>query len=454
MDTTHGLSSARLASIGEAEAARFRAAHPRCAALATHSAPHYLFGLPMHWMRDWPAPVPLFVTEARGAELWCADGHRHADFCLGDTGAMFGHSPPPVAEALARQASRGLTAMLPADSLARVGARLAAIFGLPRWQVCLSASDANRFVLRWARAITGRRKVLVFDGCYHGTVDDTLVDRADDGRTLARASLLGQVHDLALGTVVVPFNDADAVERALAAGDVACVLTEPALTNCGLVPPAPGFLGAVQAACRRRGALLVLDETHTVSAGLGGCTRALGLAPDVVVVGKAIAGGVPCAVYGFTDDVAARMEAAKRAAPDGHSGIGTTLSASLLAMAALDANLEHVMTAQAHATMDALAATLERRLLDVLGAAGLPWSVTRLGARMELQFCPAPPRNAAEARAAMDERIERALHLYLLNRGFLVTPFHDMLLVSPATSERDVAALAQCVGGFIDEARA
>lgn len=454
MDTIHGLSSSRLASIAEAEADRFRASHPRCAALATQSAPHYLFGLPMHWMRDWPTPSPLFVRDARGAELWCADGHRHADFCLGDTGAMFGHSPPPVAEALARQASRGLTAMLPADSLARIGERLASAFGLPRWQICLSASDANRFVLRWARAITGRSKVLVFDGCYHGTVDDTLVDRAADGRTITRASLLGQVHDLALGTVVVPFNDAPAVERVLAAGDIACVLTEPALTNCGLVPPAPGFLDAVQAACRRHGALLVLDETHTVSAGPGGCTRAFGLAPDVVVVGKAIAGGMPCAVYGFSDEIAARMEAAKRAAPDGHSGIGTTLSASLLAMAALDANLEHVMTAHSYATMQARAAMLERRLVDMLRAAGMPWSVTRLGARMELQFRAMPPRNADEARAAMDERIERALHLYLLNRGFLVTPFHDMLLVSPVTTEADIAALVQSAARFIDEARA
>jgi glutamate-1-semialdehyde 2,1-aminomutase len=280
-----------------AEEKRFRDAHARSAALAERSEANFLYGLPMHWMREWPLPHPLFVAQAQGNRLRCADSHEYVDFCLGDTGAMFGHSPEPVARAIAEQAARGLTAMLPGERLIEVGRLLADTFGLPRWQLALSASDANRFVLRWSRAITGRPKVLVFDGCYHGTVDDTLVDRDAHGRTLTRASLLGQVHDLSLGTVVVPFNDVAALDNALAAGDVACVLTEPALTNCGLVPPALGFMEAVQAACRRVGALFVLDETHTVSSGLGGHARVLGLEPDLLVVGKAIAGGLPCAVY-------------------------------------------------------------------------------------------------------------------------------------------------------------
>jgi glutamate-1-semialdehyde 2,1-aminomutase len=249
MDLTSPDALPTLTRLHDAEVRRFLDTHPRSRALAADSTAHWLYGLPMHWMRDWPTPQPLFVAEARGATLTCADGHRYADFCLGDTGAMFGHSPAPVARALAAQAARGLTAMLPAEVVPEVGGRLAAIFGLPRWQLALSATDANRFVLRWARAITGRRLVLVFEGCYHGTVDDTLVDRADDGRTLTRASLLGQVHDLALSTRVVPFNDLAAVEAALAGGEVAAVLTEPALTNCGLVPPQPGFLDGLQAAC-------------------------------------------------------------------------------------------------------------------------------------------------------------------------------------------------------------
>ena len=447
----HSPDPARVAALHAAEQARYVATHPRSVALAAEDARHYLFGVPMHWMRDWPTPATLHVERARGNRLVDADGHEIVDFCLGDTGAMFGHSPEPVAQAIASQAAQGLTAMLPSVRSAEVGRLLARTFGLPRWQITLSASDANRFVIRWARAITGRPKVLVFDGCYHGTVDDTLVDRAGDGRTLTRASLLGQVHDLALGTVVVPFNDAAAVRAALAQGDVACVLTEPELTNCGLVPARPGFLEDVQRACAEHGCLLVLDETHTISSGWGGQGRQQGLQPDVIVVGKAVAGGLPCAVYGFTEAVDARMQAAKRAAPDGHSGIGTTLSANLLALAALQAHLAEVMTPAVYAGMLAHAALLEKRLVEVIAAAGVPWTVTRLGARMELQFCAVTPADAAAARAAMDAALEQALHLYLLNRGLLVTPFHNMLLVAPQTGTSDIERLVGAVGAFLSE---
>jgi len=442
----------RLAALHERERRRYVAARPRSAALATASQPHYLWGLPLHWMRDWALPHPLFVAQASGNRLHCVDGLEHVDFCLGDSGAMFGHSPPPLARALAAQAARGLTAMLPGSALAEVGAALQRVFGLPRWQLALSASDANRFVLRWARALTGRRRVLVFDGCYHGSVDDTLVDRAPDGRTRARASLLGQAQDPAEVAVVLPFNDAAAVEAALAAGDIACVLTEPALTNCGLVLPQPGFLEAVQAACRRHGTLCVLDETHTLSSGPGGYARQHGLQPDLLVVGKAVAGGVPCAVYGFGDALAQRMAATRAAAPAGHSGIGTTLAGSLLALAALRASLDEVMTDAAWAAMRDAAARLETALQDVLHRHALPWSLTRLGARMELQFCRTPPRDAQQARAAGDDPLERALHLYLLNRGLVVTPFHNMLLVPPMTTPGDVAALAAALDDFVGEA--
>lgn len=437
--------SESLRALHARETARYRERHARSAALAAASAPHWLYGLPLHWMRDWPLPHPLFVERAQGAELVCADGHRHADFCLADTAAMYGHAPPAVLRALSAQAARGFGAMLPGEALAEVGALLARAFGLPRWQLALSASDANRFALRWARAVTGRPRVLVFDGCYHGTVDDTLVDLRLDaqgrGRTVARASLLGQVHDPAASTVAVPFNDLAAVERALAGGDIACVLTEPALTNCGLVPPAPGFIEGVQALAREHGSLLVLDETHTLSTGPGGWARVNGLVPDMLVVGKAVAGGVPCAVYGFGEALAQRMEAARAAAPAGHSGIGTTLAGNLLGLAALRAMLQEVMTAQAHERMSRGAARLQAGLETVIGAAGLPWTVTRLGARLELQFGAATPRNAAEARAAFDEPLAAALQLAWLNRGVLVTPFHDMLLVSPQTTDADIDAV-------------
>lgn len=449
----------RLGRLWRRETGLFIERHPRSAALAESARAHYLFGVPMHWMRDWPLPFPVTVAEAAGNRLTTVDGDELVDYCLGDSGAMFGHSPAAVAAAISQQAPRGLTAMLPAEAVASTGRRLAETFGLPHWQITLSATDANRFALRWARAVTGRPRVLVFDGCYHGTVDDTLVDLDEGGlespagrpRTVTRASLLGQVHDLALGTVVVPFNDLGAVRRALAMGDVAAVLTEPALTNCGLVPPRPGFLPGLQAACRDHGALLILDETHTLSQGLGGCTRAWDLAPDMFVAGKAVAGGLACAVYGFTAELASRMEAARRAAPDGHSGIGTTLSANLLAMAALEATLTEVMTGSAYESMLRHAADLQARLEAVLARFGTPWSITRLGARMELQFCAHPPADAAEARAAFDAPLERALHLYQFNRGVLLTPFHNMLLVAPQAGPADAARVADNLAAFLDE---
>jgi glutamate-1-semialdehyde 2,1-aminomutase len=444
---------AAVGALHRAEVRGFVAAHPRSVALAAEDAAHYLFGVPLHWMRDWPTPAALHVAHAVGNRLVCADGHAYLDFCLGDTGAMFGHSPGAVAQAIAAQAAQGLTAMLPSVLTPQVGRLLTGCFGLPRWQLALSASDANRFVLRWARAVTGRRKVLVFDGCYHGTVDDTLVDMGDAQRTVTRASLLGQVHDLALGTVVVPFNDIDAVERALESGELACVLCEPALTNCGLVPPQPGFMEALQSACRHHDTLFVLDETHTISSGWGGHARVLGLRPDMLVVGKAIAGGLPCAVYGFTESMNERMEHAKRSAPDGHSGIGTTLSANLLATAALQANLAEVMTPVAYAGMLETAAAMEAALGALLAAAQAPWTLTRLGARMELQFCTQTPRDAVQARAATDDELARALHLFLLNRGIVITPFHNMLLVAPQTSPRDVASLQEALGAFIAAVR-
>jgi glutamate-1-semialdehyde 2,1-aminomutase len=452
--TSFSLDRAALQLLQQREIQRCIDTHPASLRLAQQAAPHYLFGVPMHWMRDWPTPAPLHVQHAAGNRITCADGHGYIDFCLGDSGAMFGHSPGPVARALAHQAAAGLTTMLPSAISAEVGALLQGVFGLPCWQLTLSASDANRFVLRWARAITGRHKVLVFDGCYHGTVDDTLVDRGAEGQTLTRASLLGQVHDLSLGTVVVPFNDIDAVQRALATGDIACVLTEPALTNCGLVLPQPGFLQHIQQACRASDTLLVLDETHTVSAGRGGYAQVHGLKPDVIVVGKALAGGLPCAAYGFTSDVAARMQAAKAAAPEGHSGIGTTLAANLLAFAALKASLSSLMTVPVYAAMLDKADRLQRAIEAVIEEADTPWSMSRLGTRMELQFCTAPPQDAQQARAAMDDALERGLHLYLLNRGILVTPFHNMLLVCPETTDSDITTLAQALASFIHEVRA
>jgi glutamate-1-semialdehyde 2,1-aminomutase len=431
-----------MAALLQAERERFVATHPRSLAQAAAARAHYLFGVPLHWMRDWPTPATLAVQRAQGVTLTCADGLRYTDFCLGDTGAMFGHSPPPLAHALAEQVSQGLTCMLPSTRSLAVGEGLARVFGLPLWQMALSASDANRFVLRWARAITGRAQLLVFDGCYHGAVDDTLVDLDPaSGATVPRPSLLGRVHNHHRFTRVLPFNDLAALEAALSAGDVACLLAEPALTNCGLVPPAEGFWPAARALCRRHGALLVMDETHTLSTALGGYARAHGLEPDLLVVGKAVAGGLPCAVYGFTHDVGARMAAAKENAPEGHSGIGTTLAGNLLTLAALDAALTHLHTAPNYRHMLALAAELDEGLMQRITRAGLPWTVTRLGARLELQFMPHTPRHAQDVRDHAHAGLEALTHLFMLNRGVLLTPFHSMVLVSPDTTAADIATL-------------
>ena len=435
-----GLNWARAQALLQQERACFIARNPRSQALARRAAQHLLFGVPLHWMNDWGTPFALQVAQAQGAHVVDADGHTLADFCLGDTGAMFGHSPAPVALAVAHQAARGITAMLASEDAAVVGEMLSARFGLPFWQFALTASDANRFVLRWLRAASGRRKLIVFNGCYHGTVDDVFVD-LKGGRATQRTSLLGQVHDLTDHTVVVEFNDLAALEAALALGDVACVLAEPAMTNIGMVLPEPGYWQAAQALIRRHGAALVLDETHTISCGPGGYARAHGLQPDAMVLGKPVGGGVPCAVYGFSAEWAERAVRAKHSAPPGHSGIGTTLSGNLLAMAAMRATLSELMTGAVYAPMLALATTLADGLRDCIARHHLAWCVTQLGARTEFQFRATVPRNGSEAGASLDAELEHLIHLALLNREVMITPFHNMMLVCPATTPTHVQKL-------------
>ena len=434
----------------QVERERFNRLHPQSIAVSQLANQHFLYGVPMHWMNDWGTPSPLFVTSANGAHFTCADNIEYTDFCLGDTGAMFGHSPAAVAHAITTQAHKGFTAMLPSTLAPDVGAALSEFFGLDCWQLATTATDANRFVLRWARAVTGRKKVLVFDGCYHGTVDDSMLDIVD-GKVINRQSLLGQVQDLTLYSVAVPFNDLAAVERELASGDFAALLTEPALTNCGMVLPNDGFIEALRALCTKYSALLILDETHTISTAHGGWAKANKVVPDFLVVGKPIAGGLPAAAYGFSSDMAARMKTAKDSATPGHSGIGTTLSGNMMTLAAIHATLTKVATEAAYQHMLALARLLDHQLNAVINANNLSWNITRLGARLELQFCASAPTNAAEARNAQNDTIEGAIHLYLLNRGVLLTPFHNMMLVCPATSEADVSKLIRIFNDCLTE---
>ncbi|MDK2125201.1 aspartate aminotransferase family protein [Parachitinimonas caeni] len=443
------LSPQRIQDLTQIEQRQFALARPQSQALSVEASEHMLYGVPLHWMRDWPLPFTLFIDQAQGAHLTDVDGHRYVDFCLGDTGAMFGHAPPALADALASQVALGMTAMLPSEDAVEASRLLSARFNLPFWQFTLSASDANRFVLRWARAITGRRKVLVFDGCYHGTVDDTLVDY-DQGQTHWRASLLGTTHARPVDTVAVEFNDLAALEAALRSGEVACVLAEPVMTNVGMVLPQPGFWEAANTLIRQHGSLLVMDETHTLSTGPSGYCGEHRLQPDMLVIGKAIGGGLPCAVYGFSASVASRMQNAKDHAPDGHSGIGTTLSANLLTTRAIRTTLESLMTTAAYAHMGQQAESLARGLEAHITRHDLPWCVTRIGARCEFQFCSVQPRTGQEARAAMNDALEALIHLYLLNRGVLITPFHNMLLVSPHTRPDDVSRLLAAFGDCLD----
>jgi glutamate-1-semialdehyde 2,1-aminomutase len=441
-DTLGGIPLQRIAALFEAERDNYVSLHPRSLALAGHGIAGFYQGVPMHWMRDWSMPYPFLVESARGAVLRDVDGNEYADFCLGDTGSMFGHSPAPVVEAITRQAGKGITYMLPTEDAVEVGRLLAERFGLPHWQVATTATDANRFALRVARAVTGRPKILVFNGCYHGTVDETFV-RIVDGCAVNRPGLLGQAADLTQFARVVEFNDLAALEAALAQGDVACVIAEPVMTNSCMVLPEPGFHAQLRRLTRATGTLLLIDETHTISTGPGGYTRAHGLEPDLFVLGKPVAGGVPASVWGFTDDVARRLDAVREQTPPGHSGMGTTLSANALSLAAMRAMLERVMTAEAFAHMEALAARLATGLQLAVTTYGVPWHVLRVGARVEFICAPGPLRNGTQAEAAHAPALEQAIHLALLNRGCLIAPFHNMMLVSPATTAAQVETLVQ-----------
>jgi glutamate-1-semialdehyde 2,1-aminomutase len=431
------LDRARLAALFADEERRFREAHPGSLALFERARRSLLGGVPMHWMVRWPGGFPLFVTGGDGAYLTDVDGHRYLDLCLGDTGAMTGHAPAATVAAVRAQAGRGFTFMLPTEDAIWVGEELARRFGLPYWQFAVTATDANRFAIRLARHVTGRPKILVFNWCYHGTVDETFATLAG-GRTVPRDGNLGPPVDPALTTRVVEFNDLAGLEAALAPGDVACVLAEPALTNVGIVHPEPGFHAALRDLTRGAGTLLIIDETHTICTGPGGYTRAHGLEPDILTLGKPVGGGVPCAVYGFSQALAERVQARSRLETADTGGIGSTLAGNALATAAMRATLEHVLTEASYRRTIPLAERFARGVEAVIAEEQLPWIVKRLGCRVEYWFRPVAPRSGGEAAAAVDGELERYMHVAALNRGILLTPFHNMALLAPAVTEADV----------------
>jgi glutamate-1-semialdehyde 2,1-aminomutase len=419
------------------EQARFSQNHAKSRNLSAKARDHLLCGAPLTWMREWQSPFNIYVRSASGATVVDVDGNEYADFCLGDTGAMFGHSPEVLLEVAAEHMGKGITHMLPtADSL-WLAEELWHRFGLKYWSFALTATDANRFACRFARAITGRPKVLVFNGCYHGALGETSVDLAD-GRAIRRRGSVGIVEDPGSTTRVVEFNDLDHLDSALSNGDVACVLAEPALTNCSMVLPAPGFHDGLREITRRHGSLLIIDETHTISTGLSGYTGAYGLKPDLLTLGKPIGGGIPAAVYGFSAEAGEKAQNLLEKNNDFSTGIGGTLSANAFSVRVMRAMFERIITQASYAHMFETASQLESGISATIDRYGVPWHVSRLGARVEFGTHPEPWKNGSEVRVRADKEVEKLVHLYCLNRGVLITPFHNMLLTCPATTRSHV----------------
>jgi glutamate-1-semialdehyde 2,1-aminomutase len=432
------LDRSRLQSLMQREQKKFIDERPKSKALFERARKSLLAGVPMNWMVKWAGAFPPFVREAQGAHFFDVDGHRYIDFCLGDTGAMTGHSPSATVKAVEEQARRGITLMLPGEDSIFVAEELQKRFNLPYWQFALTATDANRFSIRLARQITGRPKILVFNWCYHGTVDESFITLRSDGTSGARRGNIGPPVDPSVTTKVVEFNDPAALEAALAPGDVACVLAEPAMTNVGIVHPQPGYHQALRELTRKHGTLLIIDETHTICAGPGGFTREQSLDPDVLVFGKAIGGGIPGAAYGFSQEVADRIAAAQNLEDCDVGGIGGTLAGNALSLAAMRATLTKVLTKEAFARMIPMAERWTLGVASAIGQAELPWYVTRLGCRAEYLFAADPPKDGTQAHDAMDFELERFMHLYAMNRGILLTPFHNMALMCPQTESDDV----------------
>jgi glutamate-1-semialdehyde 2,1-aminomutase len=443
------LSRAHLASLMQREQKSFVDERPKSKALFERAGKSLLAGVPMNWMRKWAGAFPPFVRDAKGAHFYDIDGHRYIDFCLGDTGAMTGHSPSATVKAIEEQAKRGITLMLPSEDAAFVGEELQQRFGLKYWQFALTATDANRFSIRLAREITGRPKILVFNWCYHGTVDETFITLHPDGTSRARSGNVGPPVDPSVTTKVIEFNDVPALEQALAPGDVACVLAEPSMTNVGIVHPEPGYHHALRELTRKHGTLLIIDETHTICAGPGGYTRAENLDPDLLVFGKAIGGGIPGAAYGFSQEVADRITTKESLEDCDVGGIGGTLAGNALSLAAMRATLSQVLTQEAFDRMIPLAERWTSGVQAAIDEFGVPWNVTRIGCRAEYLYSAKEPRNGQQAHDAMDFELERFMHLYAMNRGILLTPFHNMALMSPETTDEDVdhhtKVFRQCV---------
>ena len=429
-----------LAQLRAREDARFLALHPKSGELFDRGKAHMPGGVPMSWMAKWPGAYPVFVENAKGARFTDVDGNTYIDFCLGDTGSMTGHSPDATVAAIREQVGKGITAMLPTADAEIVSKELAGRFGLPLWQFTVSATDANRHVIRYSRMITGRTKIIVIDRCYHGSVDETFATIDSSGKTIAREGNIGAPVSMDITTRVVEFNDLVGMERALENGDVAAILMEPAMTNVGIVLPKAGYLDAVQKLAKKYGTILIIDETHTISVGPGGMTADLGLKPDFLTIGKAIAGGIPTGTFGMTQAIAESIKSMVELEIIDTGGIGGTLAGNALSLASMRATLTQVLTQENFNRMIELGTRWSDGVDAAIQEFKLPWTCNRLGARGEYMFGETAPVTGADANNAGDFELEQYIHLRMLNDGFLITPFHNMALMCPDTTAADVDA--------------
>lgn len=429
---------ARLKKLFDEEVRLFEKQHPESRKLHLKSTGPMMNGVPMSWMAKWPGPYPVYVSSAKGAHFSDVDGNDYVDFCLGDTGAMVGHSPDASIEAIKKQLDKGITFMLPTEDAAVAAQTLADRFGVEKWQFTLTATDANRHIIRYARHITGRKKIMIHDYCYHGTVDETFANLDEHGNTVERVNNIGAPIELSHTTWVVPFNDLAAAEKAFASGEVAAALIEPAMTNIGIVLPEPGYLEGLRELATRYDVILIHDETHTLSEGVGGMTRRRNLKPDAVVLGKTIGAGIPAGAFGMTKELAERIAASLHLEHIDVGGVGGTLAGNALSMAAVRATLTQVLTEDAFKKMEELCSVWTKDVQEIIDEYQIPWQVSQLGCRAEYSFRATAPRTGKEAADADDFELQQYLHLHALNRGILMTPFHNMALISPTTTLEDV----------------
>jgi glutamate-1-semialdehyde aminotransferase len=395
-------------------------------------------GVPMSWMKKWPGPYPVYVASAKGAHFTDVDGNDYVDFCLGDTGAMVGHSPDASVAAIKKQLDKGITFMLPTDDAAIAAQTLADRFGLEKWQFTLTATDANRHIIRYARHVTGRKKIVIHDYCYHGTVDETFANLDEQGNTISRANNIGAPVELSETTWVVPFNDLAAAEKAFASGEIAAALIEPAMTNIGIVLPESGYLEGLRQLATKYDVILIHDETHTLSEGVGGMTRRRNLRPDAVILGKTIGAGIPAGAFGMSTALAERVAKSVHLEHIDVGGVGGTLAGNALSMAAIRATLTEVLTDEAFERMEKISIEWTRAVQEVIDEFNVPWQVSQLGCRAEYSFRSTAPRTGKEAADADDFALQQYLQLHAINRGVLMTPFHNMALISPETTLEDV----------------